>query len=74
VTVSAALGVGPSPCHPWRRTVELTGADHTLWIVEHIVDASGDFAGSTGTVAFDGIIVNGAGIGGIRGQWNRPHR
>jgi hypothetical protein len=58
----------------FQGTVEITGADHSLHILETMIDSTGDFAGSTGSVAFDGIILGGAGIGGIRGQWTPPAR
>jgi hypothetical protein len=58
----------------FQGTVELSGADHSLHIVETMIDSTGDFAGSAGTVTFDGISVGGAGIGGIRGQWTAPAR
>ena len=57
----------------FSEVYRLDGATSTIHIVATMVAATGDFAGATGRVVFDGVELLGLqGQGGYAGTWTRP--
>jgi hypothetical protein len=48
------------------------GASNSIRIHETIVDATGEFAGASGEVSFEGLVSGTLGHGGYHGSWTHP--
>lgn len=67
------LRTGPrAACTCWG-TFTIDGATQTVHVEETVVDGTGQFAGATGEVTFEGLDLLGIiGEGGYHGWWARP--
>lgn len=76
-TCTAATGVATADRSEgslhFSERFSIDEATNTVPVVATIVGSAGDFAGSTGSVTFDGIQASGTiGHGGYSGSWMRP--